>query len=305
MRDGKAMAAWETGHTRLAELFHGQAGVASTRAQAALSWAEATVPLTAWIESPLHPRPNLVLTNGTIRPCVVELAWAQPDEIPIALRVQGHRLELEPIDRSAGAQVLALQTGSVATGLSLLPMHMSPEPPGQTIGPFLGPLTLLDAQQATPPAPPNVQRQTWAQIRRVLGRWEILLDCGRPSGAPDAPAPAGALSVDALKGHDAVLLRLHVDGQEIPIVVHAQGWYSARGEVPRLEVRTARRGDAWITRVILPEHWTRRHFGVEMIRTHAGDSAIETALMAGTPWAVLPGPLTIDVSHWDQSLELR
>ena len=305
MRDDTAMAAWETNHTRLAELFLGQTGLASTRAQAALAWAEAAVPLTAWLESPLQLRPTLVLTNGTVQPCVVELAWAQPDEIPTALRVQGHQLRLEPVDRSAGPQVLALQTGAVATGLAVSPMQVSPEPPGQTLGPFLGTMTLLDAQLAAPPPPPNVHRQTWAHIRRVLGRWEILLDCGRPAGVPDAPAPAGVLSVDELRGHDAVLLRLHVDGQEIPIVVHAQGWYSARGEVSRLEVRTARRGDAWITRVILPEHWTRRHFGVEMIRTHAGDRAIETAVMAGTPWAALPGPLDIDVSGWDQGLELR
>lgn len=299
-REDEVIADWVTDPGRLASLVQGQAGDAATRARAALAWSESIPPVTAWLETPLLSHMTLALANGTTKPRVVELAWARPDEIPVAVRIPGRSVLSEGLDRPAQADTIALQTGSMTSAMRLPPRIMAPTPPGLALGPFLGPITLHDAQAAAPPPPPPADRRTWAQVRRVLGRWEVLLDCGRPAGAPEALPPGGATTLEALRGHDAVLIRLHVEGQEIPIVVHPAGWSCARGNVSRLEVRTARRGDAWISRVLLPEHWTVRGFGIELVRTHGGDEAIETALLAGTPWAMLPGPVTIDVDAWDR-----
>jgi len=304
-RGSERIADWVTDPNRLATLVQGQAGDMDTRARAALSWSESLPPVTAWLETPLRQRMTLALANGQPQAEVVELAWARPDEIPVAVRVPRRSVLEEPVVRPDGPDGLALQTGSMALLLRLGPRVIAAEPPGLSLGPFLGPLTLHGAQAASLQAPPPSDRQTWAHVRRVLGRWEILLDCGRPEGTPDGGVPPGAMTLDALRGHDAVLVRLHVEGQEIPIVVHPSGWYCARGAVPRLEVRTARRGTAWISRILLPERWTAHGFSVELIRTHAGDSAVETPVQGGTPWAPLPGPIHVDVSAWDGGVESR
>ena len=302
-RGSQRIADWVTSPSQLAMLVQGQGGDAGTRARAALAWAESIPPITAWVESPLQQRMMLVLANANTAGKVVELAWARPDEIPTAVRVPRRSVLDELVIRPDGPDTLALQTGSMASLLRLEPRVVIAEPPGVSLGPFLGPLSLQDARAASTPAPPPVDRRTWAQVRRVLGRWEILLDCGRPTGTPQSKLPAGAMTLDALRGHDAVLVRLRIDGQEIPIVVHPAGWYCGRGEVTRLEVRTARRGSAWISRVLLPERWTTNGFEVELIRTHAGDAAVETPLHGGTPWAPLPGPVFIDVTGWDGGIE--
>ncbi len=298
-RGAQRLANWVTSPSELAMLVQGQGGDAGTRARAALAWAEAIPPITAWVEVPLQQRMMLALANADTASKVVELAWARPEDIPTAVRVPRRSVFQEPVVRPNGPDALALQTGSMASLLRLGPRVIIAEPPGVSLGPFLGPLSLQDARAASSPAPPPVDRQTWAQVRRVLGRWEILLDCGRPAGTPEGTLPTGAMTLDALRGHDAVLVRLRIDGQEIPIVVHPAGWHCGRGEVARLEVRTARRGTAWISRVLLPERWTTNGFEVELIRTHAGDGAVETPLHGGTPWAPLPGPIVIDVTHWD------
>ncbi|MCH2135284.1 MAG: hypothetical protein MK101_01730 [Phycisphaerales bacterium] len=298
-RDGRVIADWVSDPGRIAALVQGQSGQADLRAQAALAWAESMPPITTWIEQPLHEDISVVLSNATVRARVVEVAWARPGEIPVGIGVEAGTVAIERLARGPDEGLIAMQTGAMATGLKVPPASIAPRPPGLSLGPFLGPLTLRDAQAGQQPAPPPPDRQTWAQVRRVLGRWEILLDCARPAGAPASIPPAGAMTVDRLKGHDAVLIRLEVDGQGIPIVVHPSGWTCARGAVPRLEVRTARRGDAWISRVLLPEHWTGDGFSIELTRTHGGDDAIETAVSAGSPWAPLPGPLHIDVTAWD------
>lgn len=298
-RGSQRIADWVTSPSQLAMLVQGQGGDAPTRARAALAWAEAIPPITAWVETPLRQRMTLALANANAAAKVVELAWARPNEIPVAVRVPRRSVLNEPVIRPEGPDALALQTGSMASLLRVGPRLIVAEPPGVSLGPFLSPLTLQDARAASSPAPPPADRTTWAQVRRVLGRWEILLDCGRPAGTPRSTMPAGAITLDALRGHDAVLVRLNIDGQEIPIVVHPAGWHCGRGDVARLEVRTARRGTAWISRILLPERWTANGFGVELIRTHAGDAAVETPLHGGTPWSPLPGPIQIDVSAWD------
>jgi hypothetical protein len=301
-RGNESIADWVTDPNQLAMFVQGQAGDQHTKAHAALAWAEAIVPVTAWLETPLQRRMTLALANAHVQRQVVELAWARPNEIPVAVGVPGRTVVDEPMSRPDAADALALQVGSMTSLLRLAPLTVVAHPPGLALGPFLGPLTLHDARAASLQSPPPADRQTWAHIRRILGRWEILLDCGRPAGTPEALLPAGAMSLNALVGHDAVLVRLHVDGQEIPIVVHPAGWHCVRGQVTRLDVRTARRGTAWISRILLPERWTSSGFAVELIRTHAGDTAVETPVQGGTPWAPLPGPIRIDVSQWDDGI---
>ena len=220
----------------------------------------------------------------------------------MALQVPARGAAAEPLERPQQAIVLGLQADGARAGFSLPSRNAAPEPPGLPIGPFLPVLTLHDARATTQPMPPRASAQTWAQVRRVLGRWEVLLDCRMPTAHVGSPPDSWHLN--DLRGHEAVLLRVHIDGQEVTVVAHPFGHLYSSGSSADLKVRIARQDTGWICRVQLPDHWTNQGFGLELARTHAGSSLLETAVMAGSPWAPLPGPVLIDVGAWDQGVPL-
>jgi hypothetical protein len=299
---GEEIAVWETSPGRLAALLAMQGGSVQTRTEALSWWLEQAIPVTAWLQEPMRTFLSLVVANSTLRTQVVETSWVLPGDIPLAVQVAPRSTATEPLERPDEGIVLGLQSAGIRAAFALPSRVLSPEPPGLPIGPFLPVLTLHDARATTQPLPPPSNVQTWAQVRRVLGRWEVLLDCRTPmlhtSALPDA------WHLDGLRGHEAVLLRLHRDGQEITVVAHPGGHLCSIGSAADLDVRIAHQANGWICRVQFPEYWTEHGFGLELVRLHGGSHAMETAVMAGTPWAPLPGPILIDGGAWDQGVPL-
>jgi len=299
---GDEIAVWETSPGRLAGLLALQGGSVQTRTEALGWWLEQAVPVTAWLQSPMRTFVSLVVANSTVRTQVVETSWVRPNDIPLAVQVAARSTATEPLERPDEGIVLGLQSGGIRAGFGLPARVFSPEPPGLPIGPFLPALTLHDARATTQSSPPTSNMQTWAQVRRVLGRWEVLLDCRTP--VVDPVRPPESWHLDRLRGYEAVVLRLHLDGQEITVMVHPDGHTCSNGSAVDLVVRIAQQAHGWICRVQFPEHWTEHGFGLEMARLHGGSLAMETAIMAGTPWAPLPGPVLINVEAWDQGVPL-
>jgi hypothetical protein len=177
-------------------------------------------------------------------------------------------------------------------------------PPGFAFTPLRPPMTLAEAeagwQRGLLP-----QRATTAQLRKIGGRWEVFLDCGRPERYQHSRDLMAVSGVQDLQGVEAVTLLLGgIDSGPI-LTVPETGWHRIfRGDHDgTLEVHRRSYHDRWFCRVVLPESWLPESgdavLRIGVIRTHGDGPELETAPYPTLPWRTEPGRAPIDLETWD------
>ena len=178
---------------------------------------------------------------------------------------------------------------------------LSAKPPG--VGFVLRPpLTLFDVQTGWSRVQQG-HRPTFLQLRRRHGRWEVFLECRRPGRLGRATDLRGLRDLWETRSHEAITLLFGGEPASAVITVPENGDYRLfRGSGgSTLEVHRRSYADRWYCRVVVPDHWLGGADGSALlgaIRTHGGDSAIETGPFASLPWRPAPGRALIDLEAW-------
>ena len=298
--EGVSIAIWETLQSRLVALLAMPLDGGSTFIPSVMQWVGGATEVTAWVQAPLQRFAMLVVANAGTSSRLVEWAIARNGEVPLAVQVPPREVRSETFERPEASSALALIAGPVQAAMALPATRVAPEPPGLQIGPFHSMLTLHDAQRLKPPPPPPPGMRTWAQVRRLLGKWEVLVECHGPHAVPGAPPPSWRVA--DLKGTEAILVHIAYGGQQVAVAANEAGWVCSAGAHNPVDVRTERHEAGWTCRIILPAEWTATGFEMAMARTHGGADAVETAFAPATPWTTLPGMTAVDTIAWDQGI---
>ncbi|MCH2137966.1 MAG: hypothetical protein MK074_02820 [Phycisphaerales bacterium] len=292
------LAAWEARPQQLTFLFNVLTAAPEARQAVIDAWLFHGAPMTSWPRAAMQEHMELVFTNADVVPQVVEVAWARDEEIPLAVHVPARHMAKEPLTREVEACVLAMQYGGIA-GAWTLPCRMhAPVPPGLSIDAFAPMMTLHDAQKLQQGMPLAAGHRTVAQVRRVLGRWEVLVECQGMGPPVPTQAQVTGTTIADLKGTEALLVRVAHGGREDAVIVRPDGWHVSSGDRSGMDVHIAPRDHGWVARVQLPSHWTSAPFGLGLARTHRGSTAVETAFMSCGPNEHAPCLVIIDPSAW-------
>lgn len=203
---------------------------------------------------------------------------------------------------AADVQIMEIEAAGSVRRLTFPTGAVAARPPGVrfSLRPFL---TLADAQSGRQRGA-RPDRATNVELRRVEGRWEVFVECLRPTGraAPagrgDEPGPSG---VTATRGVEAVMLLFGGEPARAILAVPERGPHRLfRGaDSPDLEVHRGAYADRWYCRVVVPDAWLAGQALLGAVRTHGGAAAVETGPYASLPWHLEPGRAVIDLSAWD------
>ncbi len=260
-----------------------------TLTQRVAHWCDRNPPQCVWIESDQGASVEIAMANPLETQVITEVAWGTPGEVPLGIALPAGHIALEPMDPLPPPQNDVPLVFELGTQHLILPINREPlviEPPGLMIGPLLPMRTLTDVRAAVMPPPPPMEMQTLAQVRRLMGKWEIMLECRWPQ-----PPPPGTI--------DWVDITIVNQGVRHVARVAPEGLRSF--DSPTTETPTAhnsRQDHAWLCRVVLPESWVsgdtfklalRRKNGVEETSWPTPD----------LPWKQVTDPATLDMRHWD------
>ena len=325
-RDGDVtIAAWITGAASLENLIRLllDPGINDEdRGKAALAWADERITQIAWIDQPFGPSVGMKLANPDQQQVLAEFIWSSDDDVPIGVRLEPgkvtktsiQRLNNSMTDSFSRMDILNIIVRKHVKRFTFGDPVMPLKPPGAVLGPFSPPLTLADARsQSAPVAIPD--RATWLQVRRRAGKWEIYVECLRPSETDDAGGslPKQLKATRDMIGIEAVTLLLGRSGpdeswptQRIALSPH-DGWRRYRSDEPDRPIISMRnQPDRWLATIVLPDSWMPDDGGSLLLaafRTHGGDDTFETMLIPSVPWNLDPKPVYLDPTAWDRDDE--
>jgi hypothetical protein len=286
--DTAEVAAWLTATTPLQELL--SLAMAddspSMLAERVLRWCERQTELCVWIDADQGAAVALSFANPRSADMLAEVTWAEPSELPWGTQVAGRRLQTtryEPLPLRTNTPLL-VQVGHTHLMLPIDRRVQLIEPPGLTVGPLHPTRTLSDVRAGTPPPPAPVQLQTFAQIRRLMGRWEVMLEC-RWDGIPEAEHIE----------QDQVSIAWECDGQRHLVTVSPSG---VMGSGP-VRAHVSQHAHAWLCRVVLPDDWCCNSPSLSLTREQVGTTRVETWPTPSTPWHRSTDAIMLDLSHWN------
>jgi hypothetical protein len=301
----------------------------------AVAWIDQQPPLIFWPESEFGD--HIVLAMATIRtePIVTTFTWLNTNEPPQAVRIEPGVLMQVTIDRPPMPQAPAIglpappepvvQTLSIVAGESRFEMAFGPRilrttPPGVLFPPLTPPLTLAEIQMRQQ-QPFPIDQATFANVRRLSGRWEVFFECRRTriDGADGGTAlPETLTSLDDARGAEAITLLLGPENQDRVAETHGPDspmrvwltipetgfWRLARGESDgTLQIHRASYADRWYCRIVLPENWfsaaETSPAWIGFIRSHGDSHQLETGPASSVPWRTVPGRAAINLDSWD------
>jgi hypothetical protein len=293
--DSTVIAAWLTDTALLEELLSlivSRVGFDDTLAARVLRWCDRQTSMLAWITREHGHNVLLSLANPDRKDVLAEIAWAIPGELPLATLVPAGRGSITRIDPLPTEELLPLivEVGTNHLGLGVDRAVQPVEPPGAMLGPLHSTRTLSDIRAATSPPLVAPTRRTFAQFRRILGRWEIMLEC-RWKHPPTATAS---------RYHESVTIRLG-SGQDIrDIMVSPTGLQSTHPGTAQPSVHVNSLEHAWLCRVVLPSEWVSEVISIALLRTHADGPAFETWPTPCVPWRMEFDPAPFNLNAWDQ-----
>jgi len=292
--NGLIIAAWLSSGAALDELLAlavSPPGEDDTVAARALRWCERQTSLLAWIRSDRGSLIQLALANPEPHPVLTEIAWAYPGELPLATRVPAGQSRLTRIDPLPQRELtpLLLEVGNNHMTLPIDRSIQYVKPPGLMLGPLHPSLTLLDVRAGANPPEAPASRQTFAQFRRLMGQWELMLECRWPEPLEDADEPL----------RESVTIELRVRNNLHVIKITPRG-LSSTHQAGSPTVHVSRLDHAWLCRVVLPEEWIADRMSVALLRTHADSPAVETWPTPSVPWHIELDPTPLDLTRWDQ-----
>jgi len=292
--EGEA-ACWLTEHASLQlllDLALAPESDANPLAERVLRWCDRQTPQAAWLRSSHGAAVDLCVANPSPQLAIAEVAWSRAHDVPLGIPAISGGLTTEsippPLIDEPAHLVIELGTNSL-----VLPVDRTPravEPPGLTIGPLLPHRSLADARGGTFPAPPPLEWQTFAHVRRLMGRWEIMLECRWPTGTLARPPWDG----------EAVDVVWTCDGLEHQTRVTPTGIASTSNDAVQPRAHVSQQTHAWLCRLVLPESWTSCGTpALSLRRSHARSDASESWPTPETPWFHGHDGAAIDIEAWD------
>ncbi|MCP4759343.1 MAG: hypothetical protein GY876_07790 [Planctomycetes bacterium] len=260
-----------------------------------LRWCERQTSMLVWVESDQGDVVKLAAANPSQHTRIAEVSWARPFELPLALAVQPHQIGKESLDPlpEQELQQLLIQVNESHLVLPINRTIPTVEPPGLMMGPFHPTRTLSDVRHGADPPPPHNDRQTFAQLRRLGGQWELMFECRRPT------------ETDQREG-DSVTVFLACEHKEVTIVATPDGTASLSDlTFGTTTAHTATQPHAWLCRIVLPGDWAMcENPSIALMRSHADSDSVETWPTPCTPWSIHMDPTHVDLGGWDQDAEV-
>lgn len=289
----------------------------------ALSWADRQVPVVAWVEQAFGEQVRLSIGNPDTRPQLAELIWSERGTVPIGMHLKPNSVTQVTVDRPPSDMVARLYPDLDPTGIEQLNLvvhnhvmsitfsreSIPVQPPGALLGPFNAPLTLAAARSQAP-APVPVNRTTWCQLRHINGKWELFIECQRPSRVIGRELAGSYMrSLETLRGIEAITILIGPPRHErapsnYGICIPERGApmiiVGARDEAAGVHIRSYE--DRWLARFVIPGNWLPvegEPLLLSMIRTHADNQDFETAPNACLPWSMRPDPVQLNLEEWE------
>ncbi|MBC8202085.1 MAG: hypothetical protein H8E86_08560 [Planctomycetes bacterium] len=276
----------------------------------ALRWAEEQQPFLQWLEGVYGKRVSIAMTNPTLEPSLATIVWRENDDFPIALELLATATTRAKIDRVApldlsafgpetfesSLQWLHVQMGTQRYALPIVPSEVVVLPPSILL-PKLHPLWNLNSMRSGIPAQINNANATTVEVRKLLGNWELFIQCSGNSENNTFPNDAKELS--HLIGIEAITI---IHGETNAFVSIASSGAILGGHVPSdFKVTQSSDSKGWKSRIELPSEWiVNEHFSFSIVRTHGDSLQVETAPLPCVPWNVHQKPIVLDFSAWDQ-----
>lgn len=310
---GREIAAWITDRTELQSLLELMLDTDrsdSLVVRSVLSFLDARFPVLPWIELETGSRVRIAIANPTDGEQVVRLQWLEGDPIPSAAVLPPGRVVEVELDRPARrpfrtveeleaeppSNDLVLNVGRHQRQLRFSSDRLEVRPPGLGFGPFTLPLTLPEAWAGRFRLPSAVSAAQ-AILRKRAGRWEVFLECHRPSGAP----------------FEDDLVEIHLGPPDAPIRViriGEDGTLAFTPDAARFQGATARVRrftDRWRALVTLEPELVDAcgapgEPGTLQVgfRRMAGDRLLSVAGSPVPPWSSAPASYLVDLSNWGE-----
>ena len=281
------VAAWLTANGPLQELLSLAVtdDPSAPLALRATRWCDRQTELLTWIVADQGDEVMLGFANPSRSATLAEVTWAVPGEIPWPAHIPGSTVQTrryEPLPLR-GDERLLVQVGGAHLAMPVRRSAREVIPPGLTIGPLSPARTLTDVAAAMPPPPPPTNAQTFAQVRRLRGHWEIMLECRWPNQPKSLEGES--VTVSWACGSDHHTLAVTPDGIE--------GASAATAHISLHD-------HAWLCRLVLPDAWICTSPMLSLTRTHGGRGGAETWPTPATPWHEQADPAMLDLSSWDE-----
>ena len=300
----------------------------------AVAWIDHQLPLVFWPQAQFGNQVTLSMATIRTEPVVTTFRWVNTNEPAQSVRIEpGVLMQVTidrpplPLPRAIGLpapdeptqQALSIEAGGMRFEITFGPRVLQARPPGVFFAALSPPLTLTDVQLRQPIfVPPD--HATFAQVRRLSGRWEAFIECRRPRGETDEaapPLPETIRSFDELRGIEAVTILIKNEPsvaesggeqqqQQIWLVIPETGyWKLVSGENDgTLQIHRSSYGSRWYCRVVLPDAWfsaaeTNPAY-IGFIRSHGDSNELQTGPSSSAPWRPEPGQAAINLDLWDE-----
>jgi hypothetical protein len=289
---------------------------------ATLAWADAQVTQVAWIEQSFGPTVSIALANPDPKGRLAEYLWTSDDDVPIGMMVPADQVSRANLYRPAGPvtgprlDILNIVMNDHLHRIPFGAAVLEAVPPGPLLGPFVPTLSLSEARAIATPGT-AADRQTFLQLRRIGGQWQVYLECLLPEplseASPDLPAQLQQPLMD-LRGHESVTLMLGTAPVGLPTdenwatqvitVTPDAGWRRYRGGSKPPTIETRVQEDRWLATINIPTACVealndRTRLLLAAVRGHQRSQALETIPLGVVPWAQHLSPIYLDLQTWE------
>ncbi len=332
------IAAWITRRTALNELLTVLLDQRRSPIQRTLdvqSWLESQPPILIWPVRLYGKTVSIAALNRATTPVDLQLAWARDAGEPEQVRLRAGEVREFEVARPVELQdqvlgesiaqkplILDVRFDTRRSSIQFPPQAIAASPPGVELRGLHLPLTLADVEVAQQPVIEE-SHATFVHVRKRSGRWEVFVDCRRPTetrSVEDQQLPLALRNPEDLIGHEAITLLIGrseslPDRPGIMLVIPERGWWKLPlGENDgTLQIHRRSYDDRWLCRIVVPNAWATRvadesrlnagpttQLRLAISRTHADSRSIETGPGRIASWFIDPARMHVDLSAWEQ-----
>jgi hypothetical protein len=273
-----------------------------------LRWIEDQQPHIHWLETVFGSKVTLAIANPTLEASLATIKWENEDEVPIAIEVPANQTKRCGLERelaldlsvfgpevSPRTESLLISIGGRSTSLQVVSQEVKALPPSIQLA-TLYPLWNLQSVQRGVPNSVSPSQVTSVQVRKILGVWELFIQCAGISEGN--PFPKTLENLSSLRGTEAITI-LHPE-TDTTISISPNGLL-ANSQIPQdLSIHKAIHQHGWSIRVELPNSWVaNKTLSFSIVRTHGNSGNVETGPLPSIPWNISPSPIVLDLSWWD------
>ena len=295
--------------TRLLSIMTDQYASSRQITSRALRWVEQQQPFILWLEGVYGDQVTVAMTNPTLEPSLATIMWKENDEFPIVIElpaantVRSKVRRVAPVDLSifgpktlgSTLQWLNFQIGSQKYVLPIVSSKVTVLPPN-TMLPQLQPVWNLRSMQQGFPLLVQKNKSTSVQVRKLLGTWELFIQCNGNSS--NTTIPSDTEKPEDVIGVEAITI-IHSETDAI-MSIPPSGVFVGINIPSDTKVISSSGKRSWNIRIELPSEWiSNDQLSFSVVRTHGDSLQVETAPLPCVPWDINPLPIVLDLSEWD------